>query len=233
MENLLCVDDDKAILRIITRYFSPLGFSVFTASTSQEALELLKRQPIDCVILDIMLPGVDGFELCKAFKGMITAPIIFLTSLTEREIMYQGFSIGGDDFMTKPFDLHELELRVRARISQNRESALRPTVLDFSPLTLDLGSRLAAGWGKTLPLTAYEFDILLLLAQNPERLFSQEEIYRSVWKLPDLTNAQTVKVHVARLRHKLETAMPEQNYIGTVWKRGYQFLPKSKKEEAN
>lgn len=233
MEHLLFVDDDSAILRILSRYFGPLGFAVHTASTPQDALDLLGHQPVDCVVLDIMLPGSDGFVLCKTLKSMVKAPIIFLTSLTEREVMYQGFATGGDDFMTKPFDLKELEMRVRARIIQSRESTLRNVRLEFLPLTLDISSRAALCAGRALPLTAYEFDILLLLAQNPERLFSQEEIYRAVWKLPDLTNAQTVKVHVARLRHKLEDAMPERNFIGTVWKRGYQFQPDAKKEEAN
>ncbi len=232
MEQLLCVDDDSAILRILERYFTPLGFAVHTAATPAEAIALLERQPVDCMVLDIMLPGSDGFTLCKTFKGLVKAPIIFLTSLTQREVMYQGFSIGGDDFMTKPFDLKELEMRVRARIAQSRAGALRQTLLEFPPLTLDVGSRLAKTGNGALPLTAYEFDILLLLAQNPERLFSQEEIYRAVWKLPDLTNAQTVKVHVARLRHKLEEAMPNRDFIGTVWKRGYQFRPDAKKEEA-
>lgn len=233
MDQLLFVDDDAAILRIARRHFEPLGFSVHTAATPEEATALLFRQPVDCVVLDIMLPGSDGFELCKTFKSMVKAPIIFLTSLTEREVMYQGFATGGDDFMTKPFDLKELAMRVRARIAQSRDTALRTARLEFPPLTLDIGSRVALCTGHALPLTAYEFDILLLLAQNPERLFSQEEIYRAVWKLPDLTNAQTVKVHVARLRHKLEEAMPEYDFIGTVWKRGYQFRPNAKKEEAN
>ena len=173
------------------------------------------------------MPGFDGFLLCRRFKAQMTAPVIFLTSLTEKEYLYQGFSLGGDDFLTKPWDLKELEMRIRTRISQCSNRSLKGERLEFPPLTIDAGTRQASIGNVCVPLTAYEFDILLLLARSPGHVFSPDSIYREIWKLPDLDNTQTVKVHVARMRHKMEAACPGHSFIGTVWKQGYRFLPEN------
>ena len=204
MPYLLFVDDDSNVLNINRNYFESRGFSVSVAQTADQALDHVKKYPVDCVVLDIMMPGFDGFLLCRRFKTQMTAPVIFLTSLTEKEYLYQGFSLGGDDFLTKPWDLKE-----------------------FPPLTIDAGTRQASIGNVCVPLTAYEFDILLLLARSPGHVFSPDSIYREIWKLPDLDNTQTVKVHVARMRHKMEAACPGHSFIGTVWKQGYRFLPEN------
>ena len=224
MPNLLLVDDDDNILKINRNYFESRGFSVSSAATAGEALAHAAKFPVDCVVLDIMMPGTDGFWLCRRFKSQMTAPVIFLTSLTEKEYLYQGFSLGGDDFLTKPCDLRELELRIRTRIEQRAGNTIRSEQLVFPPLTIDAGTRQASIGRSCIPLTAYEFDILLLLARSPGHVFSLDSIYREIWKLPDLENTQTVKVHVARMRHKLEAACPGHVFIGTIWKQGYRFL---------
>lgn len=224
MPYLLLVDDDPNILSINRAYFESHSFYVTTCENAAQALAHAETFPVDCVVLDILMPGIDGFALCKQFKTKITAPIIFLTSLTEKEFLYQGFSLGGDDFMTKPYDLRELEIRINARICQHTWGMLREEQLEFPPLVIDVGLRQARMNGKPIPLTAYEFDILLLLARSPGHVFPPEAIYREVWKLPDLSSAQTVKVHMARMRHKLEAACPGRTFIGTAWKQGYRFL---------
>lgn len=233
MLHLLFVDDDPTILKINRDYFEARGFCVTTCENAERAFEHVEKFPVDCIILDIMMPGVGGFELCKRFKSQVTAPVIFLTGFTEKEYLYQGFSLGGDDFLTKPCDLRELEIRVNTRISQNSYGKLRAERLEFPPLVIDIGTRQAFVNSTVVPLTAYEFDILLLLARSPGHLFSPEAIYREVWKLPDLENAQTVKVHVARMRHKLEAACPGRAFVGTAWKLGYRFLLEEKKEKTN
>lgn len=227
MPYLLFVDDDSNVLNINRNYFESRGFSVSVAQTADQALDHVKKYPVDCVVLDIMMPGFDGFLLCRRFKAQMTAPVIFLTSLTEKEYLYQGFSLGGDDFLTKPWDLKELEMRIRTRISQCSNHSLKGERLEFPPLTIDAGTRQASIGNVCVPLTAYEFDILLLLARSPGHVFSPDSIYREIWKLPDLDNTQTVKVHVARMRHKMEAACPGHSFIGTVWKQGYRFLPEN------
>lgn len=223
MNYLLLVDDDPNILTINRNYFESRGFCVTTCTNAEQAFSHVEKHPVDCVILDVMMPGEDGFKLCRRFKAKITAPVIFLTCFTEKEYLYQGFSFGGDDFLTKPCDLKELEIRVKARINQKRTGIIRSERLEFPHLLIEIGTRQAFIDGTPVALTAYEFDILLLLAHSPGHVFSPEAIYREVWKLPDLESTQTVKVHVARMRHKLEATCPGVSFIGTVWKQGYRF----------
>lgn len=231
MTQLLFVDDDPELLKINRDYFQSRGFHVATCENAKQAIAYVEKHPVDCVILDIMMPGIDGFELCCWFKTQITAPVIFLTCITEKEYLYQGFTFGGDDFLTKPCDLRELELRVNSRIQSQAVSKIQATRLEFPPLVIDIGIRQVYINETPVALTAYEFDILLLLASSPDHVFSPEAIYREVWKLPDLENALTVKVHVARMRHKLDAACPGRTFIGTTWKKGYHFLANQKGEE--
>lgn len=227
MSYLLFVDDDPNVLAVNRNYFTRLGYIVTTCETAEQAFEHALKHPVDCIILDIVMPGTDGFSLCRKLKTQISAPIIFLTSMTEKEFLYQSFSVGGDDFLTKPYDLRELELRVKTRIRQKNTSVMQNERLDFSPLCIDVGTRQVLINGQGIPFTAYEFDILLLLARSPGHVFSPEAIYHEIWKLPDLSSTQTVKVHMARLRHKLEEACPGRKFIGTAWKKGYYFERRS------
>lgn len=227
MSYLLFVDDDKNVLQINQRYFTRLGHEVTVCETAQQALEHAARFPVDCAVLDIVMPGTDGFTLCRRFKAQLRAPVIFLTSMTEKEFLYRGFSLGGDDFLTKPYDLRELEMRINARIQQTEGASLQSEQLSFPPLFIDVGTRQTMVGDSRVPLTAYEFDILVLLARSPGHVFSPEVIYREVWKLPDLSSAQTVKVHVARMRHKIESACPGRSFISTAWKKGYYFERRS------
>lgn len=225
MDYLLFVDDDTAFLQINKTYFERLGYVVFTAVNRKEMESCLQSQPVDCIILDIMFPekGSGGYDLCRLIRQTQTSPIIFLTSLTEKDFMYKGFDLGADDYMTKPYELKELALRIRARINRNRGIPLRRELLSYPPLTIDAGARKAILLDKQLALTAHEFDILLLLARSPQTVFSMEAIYREIWKMPDLNSAQTVRVHLARMRHKLEEVYPEHHFIQLVWGKGFMF----------
>ena len=223
MSYLLFVDDDSNLLSINRDYFTAHGHHVVTCDSAEQALLHVQNHVVDCVVLDIVMPETDGFSLCRDLKSRISAPVIFLTSMTEKEYLYQGFSLGGDDFLTKPCDLRELELRINTRISQRRNALGKGEQLSFPPLLIDVGMRHILIEGEEAPFTSIEFDILLLLARSPGHVFSPDTIYREVWKLPDLNSTQTVKVHMARMRHKLEEACPEHRFIGTAWKQGYYF----------
>lgn len=223
MNHLLFVDDDKELLKINRIYFERRNYAVSIAENQIKAQEILLNQPVDCIILDILMPKMDGYQLCRWMKSNSTAPIIFLTSLTEKECMYRGFDLGGDDYMTKPYELKELECRIHARISQSKGFLQHGDSLVFPPLTLDVAGRKALIDNQGIGLTAYEFDILLLLARSPGKVFSLAEIYREIWKMPDLNSAQTVRVHLARMRHKLEEACPNRRFIELAWGKGFLF----------
>lgn len=223
MDALLFVDDDERMLATNRIYFTKHGFEVFTATSGCAALDVMRSHPIDCVVLDIMMPQQNGYVLCRQLKEEFTTPIVFLTGLTAQNNLYQGFLQGGDDYLTKPYDFRELELRIRARILQKRGTAKQGTLLEFGPLTIDTAGRQTRANGVSIPLTANEFDILVLLARSPGILFSPKTIYQEIWHLPDLEATHTVRVHVGRLRQKLEAACPQHAYICTVWGKGYRF----------
>ncbi|MDD3253623.1 MAG: response regulator transcription factor [Lachnospiraceae bacterium] len=233
MDYLLFVDDDASFLRINRTYFEKRGYTVFTAVNRAELEHVLHSQPVDCIILDIMIPGEgnDGYSLCRLVKQTSAAPVIFLSSLTEKDFIYRGFNLGAEDYITKPYDLKELELRIRARIAQQRGVQRHADTISYSPLAIDIGARKALVRGTPISLTAHEFDILLLLARSPRTVYSLESIYREIWKLPDLNNAQTVRVHLARMRHKLEQACPEYRFIHVVWGKGFLFEQKKKETD--
>lgn len=230
MDYLLFIDDDKNILDINRVYFERNGFQVSTASSYDAALNNLRTTIPDCVILDILMPGMDGLTACRKIKKQYNVPILFLTSISEKEYLYRGFSLGCDDFLTKPYDFLELKMRITALIRRvkNGQSKACATLV-FPPLSIDERKHLVTIDEKEVPLTAYEFDILLLLASHPDEVFSMKEIYHQVWKLPDIENAQTVQVHLARMRHKLEHICPDHSFIRTVWKQGYKFYHEQKK----
>lgn len=240
MPHLLLVGDDPKIRELNRDYFESRGFCVASCENEEQAFAHTDQYPVDCVILDIMMPGENSFELCRRFKAGMTAPVIFLTSFTEKEYSYQGFSFGGGDFLTKPCDLRELEIRVNTCISQKSAGEVLGEQHKFCPIVLDAHTRQAFFNNVPVALTAYEFDIMLLLVRSPGHVFSPQAIYREVWKLPDLNSAQTVKVHVARMRHKLKSACPGQTFIQTVWRQGYRFISPvgqgtadKRKEESN
>lgn len=227
---LLFVDDDKNILEINQRFFTDKGFTVHTAPGMDEALTCLDGCPVDCVILDILMPGFDGIAVCEKIREHKSVPILFLTGLTEKEFLYRGFTAGCDDYLTKPYDLLELEMRVIAAVKRHKGSVLPEQILRFGPLTIDEGKRRASVDGREIPLTSYEFEILLLLAKHPGQMFPSREIYREVWQLPDLESTQTVQVHLGRMRHKLEQACSDWEFVKTVWKQGYHFDPTEKEK---
>lgn len=231
LASVLFIDDDMSFLRVNRIYFEKHGFRVFTAKNVSEAQKIWTDEDLDCIVLDILMPETDGWEICRQLQEREMPPVIFLTSLTEQECIYRGFEMGAADYLTKPYELRELELRVNARIRGTH--GFRQELLSYGPLVIDVGLRRAIVNGKVLALTAYEFDILLLLARRPEKIFSLEEIYRVIWKLPDLGNVHTVRTHLARMRCKLEDALPDCRYIGRRWGKGFYFCPDGKEEEAD
>lgn len=222
MYHILFVDDDRNILRVNKTYFEEHDYNVSIADNIEDAVLMVKEHDFDCIVLDIILSKADdGYELCRRIQQENNVPVIFLSSLTEKEFVYRGFKVGGEDYMTKPYDLHELMLRVESRISRYRGTSINDNVISLPPLKLNLVSRNATVNGEPLSLTAIEYSILALLCSKPGIPFSPGEIYTSVWKLPDINAVHTVHSHIGRLRAKLDALSPEHHLIQTEWGKGY------------
>lgn len=224
MDRVLLVDDDQKLLDSNEAYFASRGYLVYRAGTAREALELLRQKALDCMVLDIDLPDRDGFQVCLQARKSSSLPIVFLSGYTEEENRLRGLTIGGDDYVTKPFSLAELELRVRLRI-QRSKSAVPPPLLQFGPLMLDLSNRAVSFEGRSKEFSRLEFDILCFLALHPGRTFSYEELYAGVWEAPIQEGLHCLQVTVAKVRQKLAELAPNHTYIRTMRGKGYLFDP--------
>ncbi|HBG0318124.1 TPA: response regulator transcription factor, partial [Clostridioides difficile] len=219
------VDDDVDILNINQIYFSNIGFNVYTSETAKDAMDIVESIVLDCIILDISLPDIDGYKMCNDIKEKVNIPIIFLSNYEHEEEKVRGFLAGGDDYITKPYSLKELELRIYACMRQYKNITSVPNVLKFSALVINVNSRKVTFDGESIDLTTMEFEILLFLAENKEQVFSKIEIYNQVWKMPDIGDQHTVQVHIAQMRKKINSLSREHQYIQTVWGKGYKFVP--------
>lgn len=226
-QKVLVVDDEMEIRDLIYLYLSREGFKVLGASNSQEACELTYKLRPDLIILDILLPTQDGFELCTQLRKTTDVPIIFLSCKTENMDKILGLTVGGDDYMTKPFSPGELVARVKAHLRrshiQDRHHALKQ-VLSYPGLEIHLASHTVLINNKPVDLTAKEFELLVLFAQNPNRVFYTEQIFQKIWKTYGLEgDTRTVMVHISNLRKKIERDHANPKYILTVRGVGYKF----------
>lgn len=223
MFNILLVDDDKILAKVHKIYFEDCGFNILTVENGINALKVIEQKSIDCIILDISLPDINGFDLCKRIKAIVDVPIIFLSNYGEEEKRISGFLSGGDDYLVKPHSIRELELRIRAKIENPREKNMKRHVRCFGDLRIDAMIRKVSFGEKSIILTAAEFDVLWFLTEHANEVFSAEEIYENVWKMPDLGDAHTVQVHIAKMRKKLNSLSGEHLFIQTIWGKGYAF----------
>ncbi|MCL2828533.1 MAG: response regulator transcription factor [Oscillospiraceae bacterium] len=220
MANVLIVDDNQEILAVNSAYLSAEGFGVTTVETGMKAIVCLNAGQYDCIVLDIMLPDIDGLALCKAIRTMTDTPIIFLTCKDDPEDKIKGLMIGGDDYMTKPYSLQELTARIHVLLRRGRLDAQN---ISLDKVTIDRESRMVHTPEKNVFLSQKEFELFLLLFENPDKVFSKEELFEALW--PNSTDMGTVAVHILKLRRKLDFA---KEYLGTIdnhYKAGYYFAP--------
>ena len=229
----LIVEDDPDIMRLVRLYLQEAGFNVVTAANGLDALDAHLREQPDIIILDVMLPGLDGREVCKRVRQVARTPIIMLTARRMEEDRVQGLDLGADDYVTKPFSPRELVSRVRAVLRRMgpergddpmRDLPQRPERLSFGALSIQPLARRVEVEGRAVELTPKEFDLLLTLASAPEHVFSREALLSRVWGYEYLGDSRTVDVHIGTLRKKIERE-PTQPYIRTVWGQGYSFTP--------
>lgn len=212
MENkILIVDDEQDINSMLCSFFKSKGFIVLSALDGKEALTQVEKNP-DIILLDINMPGMDGFELCKCIRKHISCPILFLSARIEDADKVKGFSVGGDDYIVKPFSLVELEARVNAHLRREARHVFETKVQFSGNLTIDYRERSISFDDKNIPLAKKEFDIVELLSQNPGQVFDKERIYERVWSYDSIGDSSVVAEHIRRIRAKIG-AFTDQIYI--------------------
>lgn len=224
-KKILIVDDEKEIVDLLEVYLSNDGYSVYKCYNGLEAMKCIKQSQIDLAILDIMLPDIDGFRLCQKIREKFYFPIIMLTAKIEDSDKIMGLTIGADDYITKPFNILEVKARIKAimrRTSKRKEPAGGPVLIKGS-LKIDCESRRVFIGEREINLTAKEFDVLELLAMNPNKVYSRENLLNLVWGYDYPGDARTVDVHIRRLREKIEMNPSEPKYVHTKWGVGYYF----------
>ena len=218
---ILLVDDEKGVVDMMKDYFELSDYQVMTAYSGSEALKKIQLQP-DIILLDINMPDMDGLAVCRNIREHITCPILFLTARIETEDKIKGFSVGGDDYIVKPFDLDELGARVAAHLRRENRKQEHSTLRFFGDMAIDYTKREVTISGTLVALSKKEFDIVELLSVNAGQVFDRERIYEIVWGIDGDGNSDTIMEHIRKIRNKL-SAYTDKNYIETVWGVGYKW----------
>jgi DNA-binding response OmpR family regulator len=223
---VLVVDDEPNIREVVSLYLRRDGHAVVSAGDGDEALRLFQQTQPDLVVLDLMLPGLSGLEVCRRLQANRRVPLIMLTAKGEEEDRIVGLGVGADDYMVKPFSPRELAARVEAvlrRVNETQPASETERVLVFDELEIDPNTREVAVRGEPVALTATEFDLLYHLASQPKRVFTRDQLMEAVWGYTFAAETSTVTVHMRRLREKIEPDPTQPRYLHTVWGVGYRF----------
>ena len=225
MATVLVVDDEPIVREVVVRYLEREGYRTLEAGDGDEARSLLERHEPSLVLLDLMLPGTDGLDLCRWIRARSALPVIMLTARGEEADRIVGLELGADDYVTKPFSPRELVARVRSVLRRVEPRDTVPGRLSFDRLEIDPATREVVCDGEQLKLTAKEFDLLYFLASHPRRVFSRDQLMTRVWGYEAALDTGTVTVHVRRLREKIERDPSRPLHLETLWGVGYRFTP--------
>ena len=221
---ILIVDDEALLVKGIRFNLQNEGYEVITGSDGLEAVRLVQEQSPDLVVLDVMMPNMDGMTACAKIREFSDVPIILLTAKTDDMDKLMGFEHGADDYLTKPFNILELKARIRALLRRaGAQEKASGNTLTIGAITLDLAGRNAYRGNQLVDLTAKEFDVIEFLMRNANRVYSREALLDTIWAYEYRSDIRTVDVHIRRLREKLEENPAEPNYIMTKWGVGYYF----------
>jgi DNA-binding response OmpR family regulator len=225
MTTVLVVDDERIVRDVVVRYLKRDGFDTLEAADGETARRLIEEGAPNLVVLDVMLPGIDGLALCRWIRSRGELPVIMLTARGEEADRIIGLELGADDYVTKPFSPRELATRVRTVLRRSAQTPAAAERLVFDGLTIDARLREVVLDGHGLRLTAKEFDLLFFLASHPREVFSREQLMDRVWGYASALDTGTVTVHVQRLRSKIERDAKHPLRLETVWGVGYRFVP--------
>ena len=230
MKKLLFIDDDTDFLKSNRLYFERKNYEVFCLNKPNDAIPFLSSTATDCIVLDIDMPDMTGFEVCQKIRDISGTPIIFLSGLADIKNRISSFQAGGDDFLAKPYDIIELELRIEARIRKN-EQVFFSDIMRFGDLCIDENRRMITYKERPGEFSALQFDIIAFMARNPGKVFSYEQIYDRIWKEPILKSRHNLQVAVATVRQKMARLCDGRQYIRTLARKGYYFTPDETRED--
>jgi DNA-binding response OmpR family regulator len=225
MPTVLVVDDEPIVRDVVGRYLRREGYRTVEAADGDRARALVEADPPALVVLDLMLPGTDGLELCRWIRSRSDLPVIMLTARADESDRIVGLELGADDYVTKPFSPRELAARVRTVLRRAAPEPGSPERLAFGDVELDASAREVRKAGRALKLTLKEFDLLWFLASHPRRVFSRDQLMDRVWGYATALDTGTVTVHVRRLREKIEDDPSRPRFLETVWGVGYRLAP--------
>ncbi len=220
---ILVVDDEELLVKGIKFNLQNEGYEVVTGSDGAQAVALAKDPAVSLIVLDVMMPEIDGLEACRRIREFSNVPIIMLTARSQDMDKLLGFEQGADDYLTKPFNILELKARIRALLRRSAPQKAKNERLSFGSITLDIHERNVYKNGVPAELTAREFDVVELLMRNPNRVYSRENLLDLIWGYEYRSDIRTVDVHIRRIREKLETVPAEPEYFMTKWGVGYYF----------
>ncbi|WP_090675810.1 response regulator transcription factor [Paenibacillus tianmuensis] len=228
-QTVLVVEDDPEIREVIRLYLEKNNYRVLLATSGEEALQIAEAERPDLAILDVLLPGRNGFEVCRELRAVSPVPILFLSCKKDEADKIAGLNLGGDDYITKPFSPNELMARVRAHLRRPHLAAAeqaggQPDKLVVGHLRIDRLSRVVRVNGQEVTLSRKEFDLLSFLASRPEQTFSHEQLFREIWGQESFNDTRTIIVHVSNLRKKIEPDPSSPKYIINVHGVGYKFI---------
>ena len=220
--NILIADDELDIVKMLAGFFSGKGYNVLTAANGIDTIKQAERKP-DIILLDINMPGLDGLSVCERIRNYVSCPILFLTARIEDADKVKGFSVGGDDYIVKPFSLVELDARIKAHLRREARHSFNAQIKFADELTIDYAERCIFFKDNRISLAKKEFDIVELLSSNPGQVFDKERIYEKIWGYDSEGDSGVVAEHIRRIRTKIAT-YTEKSYIETVWGCGYKWI---------
>lgn len=227
MKKILIIEDEVAIAELEKDYLELSGFEVITEENGESGLERALKEDFDLFILDLMLPDMDGFEICKRIREKKNTPVIMVSAKKDDIDKIRGLGLGADDYMTKPFSPSELVARVKAHLTRYErlvgELNNKNEMIEIRGIKIDKTARRVYVNGEEKILTTKEFDLLAFLASNPNRVFTKEELFSEIWDMESIGDIATVTVHVKKIREKIEMDTAKPQYIETIWGVGYRF----------
>lgn len=225
MKRILIIEDDKSISELQKDYLEMSGYEVVCAFDGNSGLEYIKNEDFDLIILDLMLPKKDGFDILREISDTKQIPVLIVSAKSDEIFKIKGLNLGADDYITKPFGMGELVARVNSHIKtyERFKNSSKRKLITVGALSINKEDRRVYIDDNEVFLTQKEFDLLLFLVENPNRVFSKEELFERVWGYDSLSDASTITVHIARIREKIETNPEGRTFIETVWGAGYRF----------
>ena len=223
MKDILLVEDNQELSALIATFLKKDGYSIQICESGEAAIQFLEEESVKMLLLDIMLPGMDGFAVCSEVRKRQAVPIVIMSAMTDKDNQLKGYEIGADDYLEKPVDIDLLRMKIRAMMHRNYENIQANQLISCGDITMDLDAKCVYQNEKQLELNVKEYELLLLLIQNAGKTLNKDYIFNKIWGADSFSENQTLTVHIKRLRDKIEPNPKRPVHIQTVWGVGYKY----------